>query len=79
MTLRCGNNLAGREAFVAKVYTWVDTYGGKICAQLRRLGTSPDWSRQAFTMDANLSTAVKVFQPLPASPSSCQLKRLNAN
>lgn len=42
-----------------KVHQWVDEYGGKICHQMRRLGTSCDWSRQAFTMDAQLSAAVK--------------------
>ncbi|EIE18923.1 putative valyl tRNA synthetase [Coccomyxa subellipsoidea C-169] len=48
----------GREAFVGEVYKWVDTYGGKILAQLRRMGASPDWSRLAFTMDDKLSAAV---------------------
>jgi valyl-tRNA synthetase len=36
----------------------VDEYGGRICDQLRRIGSSVDWSRLAFTMDANLSAAV---------------------
>ena len=88
----------GREAFLAEVYKHVEQYGGNICAQLRRMGTSADWSRQvarpgpawlrwqaawsaaralqgrapassprvsdpgapqAFTMDANLSAAVR--------------------
>ena len=44
---------------MAETYKWVDKYGGAICNQMRRLGTSCDWSRQAFTMDAKLSAAVK--------------------
>ena len=32
---------------MAEVFKWVDTYGGKICAQMRRMGSSPDWSRCA--------------------------------
>ena len=37
----------------------MELYGGKICRQMRRLGTSCDWSRQAYTMDSKLSAAVK--------------------
>ncbi|BDA49044.1 Valine-tRNA ligase [Coccomyxa sp. Obi] len=48
----------GREAFVGEVFKWVDTYGGKILSQLRRMGASPDWARLAFTMDEKLSKAV---------------------
>jgi isoleucyl-tRNA synthetase len=49
----------GREKFLAEVHKWVEEYGGKICTQMRRLGTSCDWSRQAYTMDDQLSAAVK--------------------
>ena len=49
----------GREKFVDEVHAWVDKYGNTICSQLRRVGASPDWTRQAFTMDANLSAAVQ--------------------
>jgi valyl-tRNA synthetase len=49
----------GREAFVDSVHAWVDKYGNTICSQLRRLGASPDWTRQAFTMDARCSRAVR--------------------
>ena len=49
----------GREKFLEEVWKYVEEYGGKICHQLRRLGSSVDWSRQAFTMDENLSAAVK--------------------
>jgi valyl-tRNA synthetase len=52
----------GREAFVAKVWQWKESSGGAIVRQMRRLGQSPDWSRERFTMDPGLSAAVvKVF------------------
>jgi len=58
----------GRSAFVDSVHAWVDKYGNTICSQLRRLGASPDWSRQAFTMDARCSRAVlEAFLRLHAS------------
>ena len=48
----------GREAFVARVWQWKAHSGGTIGAQMRRLGASVDWSRERFTMDADLSRAV---------------------
>lgn len=48
----------GREAFVKKVWEWKEDYGGRITGQLRRLGSSVDWSRERFTMDDMLSKAV---------------------
>lgn len=48
----------GREAFVQKVWEWKEKYGNRITSQLRFLGASCDWSREAFTMDPNLSRAV---------------------
>ncbi len=55
----------GREAFLKRVWEWKAYSGGTITGQLRRLGSTPDWSREAFTMDANLSKAVvKVFVQL---------------
>src|SRR5215203_6054254 len=52
----------GREAFVARVWAWKEQSGGVITHQLRRLGASPDWARERFTMDPGLSKAVtKVF------------------
>jgi len=48
-----------REEFVKKVWEWKETSGGTISQQMRRLGDSPDWSREAFTMDEDLSAAVK--------------------
>jgi valyl-tRNA synthetase len=48
----------GREEFVKKVWEWKGEYGNKITTQLRRLGSSVDWSRERFTMDDMLSKAV---------------------
>ena len=58
------NNL-GREKFIEKVWEWKNEYGGIIINQLKKLGCSCDWSRNAFTMDKNLSKSVlKVFVDL---------------
>lgn len=55
----------GREAFLEKVWKWKEYSGGTITNQLRRLGSTPDWSRERFTMDEGLSEAVrKVFVEL---------------
>uniref|UniRef100_UPI00135C4A48 valine--tRNA ligase n=1 Tax=Geminicoccus flavidas TaxID=2506407 RepID=UPI00135C4A48 len=55
----------GRDAFLQEVWAWKEESGGAIGRQLRRLGASPDWSRERFTMDAGLSAAVvKVFVEL---------------
>ncbi len=55
----------GRAAFVNKVWEWKAESGGTIIRQLRRLGASPDWPRERFTMDEGLSAAVrKVFVQL---------------
>ncbi len=52
----------GREAFVEKVWQWREESGGIITQQLRRMGSSLDWSRERFTMDEQLSAVVeKVF------------------
>ncbi len=48
----------GREKFLGKVWEWKEYSGGTITKQMRRLGTSPDWSRERFTMDEGLSNAV---------------------
>lgn len=48
----------GREKFVEKVWKWKKLSGGTITQQMRRLGTSPDWKRERFTMDEGLSKAV---------------------
>lgn len=49
----------GREDFIKKVWEWKDKYGGVISNQLRRLGISADWSREAFTLSPSLCRAVK--------------------
>jgi valyl-tRNA synthetase len=49
----------GREAFVERVWQWKQHYGDAILDQMRRLGTSVDWSRAYFTMDAPRSLAVR--------------------
>ncbi len=55
----------GRADFIRKVWEWKAESGGAIISQLRRLGASPDWPRERFTMDEGLSTAVrKVFVQL---------------
>ncbi|MBK8744374.1 valine--tRNA ligase [Propionivibrio sp.] len=48
----------GREKFVEKVWQWKEFSGNTITRQMRRLGTSPDWTRERFTMDAGLSKIV---------------------
>jgi valyl-tRNA synthetase len=55
----------GREDFVKKVWEWKAESGGQILGQMKRLGDSVDWSREAFTMDENLSQAVlTIFKKL---------------
>ncbi|KAJ1885561.1 valine--tRNA ligase [Coemansia sp. IMI 209127] len=49
----------GREAFVDKIWEWKSEYGHTITSQLRRLGTSFDWSRERFTLDEMLTCATK--------------------
>ncbi|PYS33393.1 MAG: valine--tRNA ligase [Acidobacteria bacterium] len=49
----------GREKFVERVWQWKQKYGGQILNQLRREGASVDWSRFRFTMDDDLSRAVR--------------------
>lgn len=49
----------GREAFIERVWKWKEESTGKIINQIKKLGSSCDWSRQRFTMDEGLSKAVK--------------------
>jgi valyl-tRNA synthetase len=49
----------GREGFEARVWQWKQLYGGAILDQMKRLGSTVDWSREYFTMDDRLSVAVK--------------------
>ena len=58
-------NKIGREKFIEKVWEWKEEHGDIILNQLKKLGCSCDWSRNAFTMDENLSKSVlKVFVEL---------------
>ena len=49
----------GREKFLERAWAWKEKYGGTILQQLRKMGVSCDWSRVSFTMDENLTRAVK--------------------
>jgi valyl-tRNA synthetase len=49
----------GREKFIEKVWAWKAESGGMITSQLRRLGASPDWAKERFTMDEGLNKAVR--------------------
>ncbi len=67
----------GREKFVSRVWQWKAESGGTITGQLRRLGASPDWARERFTMDEGLSAAVReVFCTLHEQGLIYQDKRL---
>ena len=60
-----GRRDLGRDAFIEKVWEWKAESGGTIVRQLRRLGSSCDWSRERFTLDEGLNAAVrKVFVQL---------------
>jgi len=55
----------GRDGFLAEVWKWKEQYGGLIFRQERRVGTTPDWSRERFTLDPGYSRAVlHVFKTL---------------
>lgn len=49
----------GREKFLEKVWEWKEISGGTITNQQRRLGTTPDWKRERFTMDEGMNAAVR--------------------
>jgi valyl-tRNA synthetase len=49
----------GREKFIERTWEWKRQYGGAILEQMKRLGVSVDWSREYFTLDENLSRAVR--------------------
>src|SRR6202790_4175376 len=60
-----GKRAMGREKFIERVWEWKAESGGTIVNQLRRLGCSPDWARERFTMDPARAAAVrKVFVQL---------------
>ena len=55
----------GREKFLERAWKWKEQYGGRIVSQLRKMGSSCDWSRERFTLDEGCSRAVrKVFKQL---------------
>ncbi len=55
----------GREGFLKRAWAWKEQYGGRIIEQLKKMGTSCDWSRERFTLDEGCSNAVRdVFQRL---------------
>ena len=67
----------GRDEFLKRVWAWKEESGGTISRQLRRLGSSLDWPRERFTMDAGLSQAVvEVFVRLHKAGLIYQDKRL---
>lgn len=49
----------GREGFLKRAWDWNDQYGNRICEQLKKLGSSCDWSKKRFTLDDGCSEAVK--------------------
>ena len=49
----------GRQKFEKRAWAWKEEYGGRVLEQLRKLGCSCDWSRLHFTLDADLSRAVR--------------------
>ena len=70
-------NTLGREKFIEKVWEWKNQYGDIIINQLKKLGCSCDWSRNAFTMDENLSKSViKVFVELHKKKLIYKAKKL---
>ncbi|ADO43305.1 valine--tRNA ligase [Ketogulonicigenium vulgare] len=72
-----GRREMGREAFLDKVWEWKEQSGGTIIQQLKRLGASCDWDRNAFTMDEHFQKAViKVFVEMYAKGLIYRGKRL---
>ena len=70
-------NELGRDKFIKKVWDWKKQYGDIIIQQLKKLGCSCDWSRNAFTMDKNMSDAViKVFVTLHKKKLIYKAKKL---
>ena len=67
----------GREKFVERVWKWKEEYGGNILRQIRRIGSSCDWSRERFTLDEGASRAVReVFVRLYEDKLIYRSKRL---
>ncbi len=49
----------GRDGFLERAWAWKEQYGGRIISQLKKLGSSCDWTRERFTLDEGCSEAVK--------------------
>ena len=49
----------GRDGFLERAWAWKEQYGGRIISQLKKMGSSCDWSRERFTLDEGCSEAVK--------------------
>ncbi len=49
----------GRDGFLTRAWAWKEQYGGRIVSQLKRMGSSCDWTRERFTLDEGCSEAVK--------------------
>ena len=49
----------GRDGFLERAWAWKEQYGGRIISQLKKMGSSCDWTRERFTMDEGCSEAVK--------------------
>ena len=62
----------GREAFVARMWEWVDEYGTRIIDQLKTIGCSCDWDRVRFTLDEGLSKAVREAFVRQIGRASCR-------
>ncbi|MFA7215041.1 MAG: class I tRNA ligase family protein, partial [Bacillota bacterium] len=54
-------NALGRDKFIERAWQWKEEYGGRIVEQLKKLGSSCDWTRERFTMDEGCSKAVTEF------------------
>ena len=55
----------GREKFLERAWDWKKQYGGRICEQLKKMGSSCDWDRERFTLDSGCNKAVNtVFEKL---------------
>jgi hypothetical protein len=65
--------ITGRDVFLSEVFKWVDEYGGRICTQLRRIGSSVDWDRCVFTMDETRSVSHTGWQQLALTVLAQQL------
>jgi valyl-tRNA synthetase len=64
--------------FLSEVFKWVDEYGGRICSQLRRMGSSVDWERCVFTMDDRRSVRRSLAAAQRSALAGCVAVRAGA-